>query len=185
MGLLAEDTAAGLLTGLEDAVDCKILGTPLPWVLPTISTSSSEESQYVGLVFNLLSITLVPAPRGSGRHCSDSTHFRYRWAFASSGFIYYPGSLRANPVAISNTTISTSSLAAWRSDSILLLPPTVSLIISVSLFLRPVSCCLPLLYLTLILRFRLAWDLVSWISASIWSGGSSGGAIRIVGALVC
>ena len=79
--LLVEDAATAILEVLDDAVDCKITGAPLPWVVPNISTSSSEESLYVRLAFALLAVTLVPAPEGSGRHCFASTHFCYRWSF--------------------------------------------------------------------------------------------------------
>ena len=73
--------------------------------------------------------------------------------FSSSGFRYCPVSLRANLVAITNTSTAASYIAAWSSNVILLLPPTLSIIISISPFLCPVSCWLPLLYLTLILCF--------------------------------
>ena len=79
--LLVEDAATTILVVLDDAVDCKIPGAPLPWVVPNISTSSSEESLYVRIAFALLAITLVPAPEGSGCHCFASTHFCYRWRF--------------------------------------------------------------------------------------------------------
>ena len=57
-------------------------------------------------------------------------------------------------------------------------PPSVSLIISVSLFLCPVSSHLPLLSITFVLRFipsPLAWYMASLIIAYAWLWSSAGG----------
>ena len=78
----------------------------------------------------------VPAAAVSLRHI-----FSTSGAFTSSGFSYSPVSLRANLVDIA----AASSLAVWSNNSILLLLPTVSLIISVFVFLLLFSCFLSLL----------------------------------------